>query len=306
MEKLKGEPLGITDATIRSIYAGLAKVFTMLQDAYKQVQAGTKPDFINELPFPDPLPALPANPTEFPSWFMIAWKTVENTLNALATRNSKIAEFLPPVEAAGDELVKDLEKYFPSKTDSFTSAAAVLDFSGVDKFPELSDTQKLTPEQQQDWEKKLMQYAYIVTITCDVLMGIDKIVMEKLTGKPLGIVDSTIRAVYAGLSKVYTMLQDGYKQAQAGQKPDFTNELPFPDQPSPLPANAKDFPSWFMVAWNTVKNALNLLAARNPKTAEFLPPIEAAGDELVKDLQQYFPSQDIYAMKAFPEIPGPI
>jgi len=168
------------------------------------------------------------------------------------------------------------------------------------------DCRKLTPEQQQDWEKKLMQYAYIVTTTCDVLMGVDKIVMEKLTGKPLGVVDATIRAIYAGLSKIYTMIQDGYKQAQAGQKPDFTNELSFPDLPSPLPADANGFPSWFMVAWNTIKNALSLLAARNYKIAELLPPIEAAGDELAKDLQQYFPSQDFYAMKAFPEIPGPI
>ena len=141
MEKLKGKPLGIMDATIRSIYAGLAKVFTMLHEAYEQAQAGTKPDFTNELPFPDKLPVLPANPTEFPSWFTIAWKTVENTLNALATRNSKLAEFLPPVEAGGDELVKDLAKYFPEKVESFTGEATILDFSGVDKFPELTDIQ---------------------------------------------------------------------------------------------------------------------------------------------------------------------
>ena len=62
-----------------------------------------------------------------------------------------------------------------------------------------------------------------------------------------------------------------------GQKPDFTNELPFPDQPPPLPGNPIDFPSWFMVVWNAVKNSLNLLAARNAKIADFslqLRPLE--------------------------------
>lgn len=150
---------------------------------------------------------------------------------------------------------------------------------------------KLTPEQKEDWEKKLRQYAYIVTITCDALVGIDKLVTEKLTEKPLGVMDSVIRGIYAGLAKVYTMLKDGHEQAQAGTKPDFSNELPFPDNPPPLPGSNTDFSSWWMIAWNIVKSGLSMLATKNSKIAEIFPPIEAAGDELVKDLEKYFPSQ---------------
>jgi len=155
---------------------------------------------------------------------------------------------------------------------------------------------KLIPEQQNDWEKKLKQYAYIVNITCDVLTGIDKIVTEKLSGKAKALLDSAVRAVYAGLSKLHSMLQSGYQQAQSGIKPDFS-ELPFPDPLPPLPSKADHFISWFQLAWKHVDDAMKIVAVGNSEIAELLPPIEAAGNELVKDLQEHFPSKNAESPK---------
>ena len=161
----------------------------------------------------------------------------------------------------------------------------------------------LTPEQQKDWEKKLTQYAYINNITCEVLLGVDKLVKEKAKGKMLGIIDSLIRAIYAGLEKVYSILKDAFDQVQAGKSPDFTNDVPFPPVPPSMPSFTGKFPSWFMIAWKTVEAGLNLLAERNSKIAEFLPPIEAAGDELVKDLQYYFPPNHQHQLPDLQEFP---
>ncbi len=163
---------------------------------------------------------------------------------------------------------------------------------------------RLTAEEQKDWEEKLTKYAYEVSITCNILLGIDKIVKEKLSGKPLGVLDSLIQAVYAGLLKVYDMLSTAEDQVKKGQKPDFTGDIPFPPAPPPLPEPSQA-PSWFQIAWNTVEDALNLLAEKNAKIAEFLPPIEAAGDELVKDLEKYFPSTGFEAgTLSFAELDG--
>ena len=121
-------------------------------------------------------------------------------------------------------------------------------------------------------------------------MGVDKEVKEKVTDHTiLGIIDSSIRGIYAGLEKVYGILKDAYDQVQDGKWPDFTNEVPFPLPPPPPPATTSDMPSWFMLAWKSIENGLNLLAQRNSKIAEFLPPIIAAGNELVQDLMKYFP-----------------
>ena len=162
---------------------------------------------------------------------------------------------------------------------------------------------KLTPEQQKDWEKKLIQYAYVVSITGEILLGVDKLVKEKVTGKPLAIMDSLIRSIYVGLEQVYTMLKGGYDQVKAGKWPDFTNEVPFPPPLPPPPSSPTDTPSWFVIAWKTIEDGLNLLAQRSSKIAEFLPPIEAAGDELVKDLTHYFPpshNHQIPTLTSFP------
>ena len=111
---------GVMDSLIRSIYAGLLKIYSMLSDAYKQVQNKKYPDFTNDVPFPPAPPPIPSNPTDMPSWFMSAWEAIQGALNFLADENSKIAEILPPIEAVGNELVKDLQKYFsPSKQDQF-------------------------------------------------------------------------------------------------------------------------------------------------------------------------------------------
>ena len=141
---------------------------------------------------------------------------------------------------------------------------------------------------------------------CPILLGIDKLVKEKVMNKKaLGIIDSSIRGVYAGLEKVYSMLKDAYDQVQDGKWPDFTQEVPFPPAPSPPPSSPSDMPSWFIIAWKVIENGLNFLATRNSKIAEFLPPIEAAGNELVKDLMQYFsPSHNhqIPTLTSFPAL----
>ena len=159
---------------------------------------------------------------------------------------------------------------------------------------------RLNPKEKKDWEKKLTTYAYEVNIACQVLLGVDKTVKKKLTGKPLGIVDSVIRAVYAGLQKVYQMLADAKKQVDQGNAPDFTGDIPFPPPLPPIPSDPNQNVSWFTIAWGTVKDMLNLLAEKSPKLAEFLPPIEAAGDELVKDLKKYFPSTKGDVFPAYP------
>ena len=138
-------------------------------------------------------------------------------------------------------------------------------------------------------------------------MAIDKLVKEKATGKALGVMDSLIRGIYAGLEKVYSELKDAHDQVQAGKWPDFTNEVPFPPAPPPPHSSSADMPSWFMIAWKAIKDGLNLLAQKSSKIAEFLPSIEAAGDELVKDLLQYFsPSHQhqIPALTSFPAFPA--
>ena len=165
---------------------------------------------------------------------------------------------------------------------------------------------KLTPEQQKDWEKKLVEYAYIVSISGEILLGIDKLVKEKVTGKPLAVMDSLIRSIYAGLQKVYSMLKDAYDQVKAGKWPDFTSEVPFPKPLPNLPSSKSDMPNWFVLAWKTIEDALNLLAQRSSKLAEFLPAIEAAGDELVKDLTHYFPPSNEVTLTSFPAFPLPI
>ena len=151
-----------------------------------------------------------------------------------------------------------------------------------------------------------MQYANINSIICEVLLGVDKLVKEKVTGKMLDIMDSSIRAIYTGLEKVYGMLKDAFNQVKAGKWPDFTNDIPFPPPPPPTPSSTGDVPSWFMISWKTVEAGLNLLAERNSKIAEFLPPIEAAGNELVKDLQYYFPpnhQHQLPDLQVFPTLP---
>jgi len=133
---------------------------------------------------------------------------------------------------------------------------------------------------------------------------VDKEVEAKVTGKALGIIDSSIRATYAGLEATFTMVKNAYTDIQNNKYPDFSGDVPFPQPPSPPPTKSADAPSWFMLSWKLVKDALNFLATKNAKLAEFLTPIEAAGDELVKDLQKYFPpSSNIPDLHTFPSLP---
>ena len=120
----------------------------------------------------------------------------------------------------------------------------------------------------------------------------------------LGIIDSLIRGLYAGLEQVYTMLFDAYNQVKEGKWPDFTGSVPFPSAPTPLPAKTDDMPSWFETSWNIVRYSLNLLATKNSQIATILPSIEVAGDELVESLLEYFPPSYQNKIPDFPSFPS--
>ena len=164
----------------------------------------------------------------------------------------------------------------------------------------------LTPEEQKEWEKKLTQYAYIVSVTSNTLIEVNKAANEKLTGIPLGVTVSLTNALLVGLEKVYDILSGAYDEVKDGKWPDFTSEVPFPPAPSPPPSNIDGSPSWFETSWRTVQDDLDYLALHNGKIALLLPPIVAAGDELVRELQKYFPPDNGYkypSLKSFPSFP---
>ena len=71
-----------------------------------------------------------------------------------------------------------------------------------------------------------------------------------------------------------------------------------------LPSDkSADALSWFMLSWNSVEDALKLLATNNAKLAELLSPIEGFGNELVKSLQHYFPHSNISDLHNIPSLP---
>lgn len=149
-----------------------------------------------------------------------------------------------------------------------------------------------------------MQYAYIDSVVCNILVKINEEVKEKVTDqKATETTNSLIKNTTTGLEKVYSMLEEAHNIVEAGKWPDFTNEVPAPPAPAPPPSSISDMPSWYMITWTTIKDGLSLLTQRNSKIAEVTPPIEVSGDELVKDLMQYFsPSHQhqIPALTTFP------
>lgn len=116
-----------------------------------------------------------------------------------------------------------------------------------------------------------------------------KAVQEKLEdGKAKKIVLSSCDAVSAGLLAAYYMFQKAYIDVKAGKKPDFKATIPFPPPPPSPPSGDADSISWFQLGWDAVRAALSVAAQKSDKLAEIFGPLEAAGDQLVKDLDKYF------------------
>lgn len=165
---------------------------------------------------------------------------------------------------------------------------------------------ELTPEEQANWEKKLTQYALIITTTSTALLETDKLVRKEMKGKALAMVDSLIRSVYAGLESCHSLLSGAMVKVKEGKMPDFNGSIPFPKPPPELPTNSDDMPSWFMLNWELVDSVIALVATRSPTLAAMLPPIEAGGRELVNELQHYFPPDHLNKFPTsvdFPDFP---
>jgi len=113
-----------------------------------------------------------------------------------------------------------------------------------------------------------------------------------------------MKAIYGGLDKTFTIVQDAYNDVKQNKYPDFTGEVPNPPALPPQPSIYADLPFWCMLLWRTVEYALLLLANKNAKLAEILPPMEESGDELVKELQPYFPPSSFTPhLHTFPSLP---
>ena len=112
-KELKGTALAVMDSLIRGVYAGLENCHSLLSDAMTKVKAGKMPDFNGKVPFPKPLPQLPTNNDDLPSWFMLNWDIIDSVIALIATKHPKLATILPSIEAGGTELVNELQQYFP-------------------------------------------------------------------------------------------------------------------------------------------------------------------------------------------------
>lgn len=148
---------------------------------------------------------------------------------------------------------------------------------------------KLGPEEQKDWEKKLIAYANYVNITDNVLVIMMQIVKQKLpAGTAQKVVLASCDAVSAGLLAAYNEFKKAYGEVQQGNPPDFSGTIPFPPPPPSPPSDKDAAISWFQLAWNVIRDALNVAAQKSPKLAEIVGPLDAAGNKLVEDLDKYF------------------
>ena len=111
-EKQSGTAQKILLASCDATVTGLQAAYKMMYDAYGEVQKGNKPDFTGTIPFPPPPPSPPSSPDQGVSWFQLAWNIIESALDLAAQKSPKLAEIMGPLSQAGDQLVKDLDKYF--------------------------------------------------------------------------------------------------------------------------------------------------------------------------------------------------
>ena len=112
LEKAKtNTAVKIVLATLDSVSVGLRGVYDEFKVGYDEVQKGSAPDFEAPIPFPPPPPSIPDKGGAV-SWFQLGWSIVRSALNAVALKFSKLELILGPLDKAGDELVKQLNKYF--------------------------------------------------------------------------------------------------------------------------------------------------------------------------------------------------
>lgn len=151
-----------------------------------------------------------------------------------------------------------------------------------------STSVRLTPEEQKEWEEKMQKYGYICSISGNIIYLIRQVVNEKITDKTIkDAVLTTCDTVLAGLHEAWSEFNNANEQAKKGIKPDFSYTPPFPPAP---PSPSDDPVSWWQLGWNAIKLTLDAIAAHNKKLGEIMPTLDAAGDELVKDLNKYFGS----------------
>ena len=147
---------------------------------------------------------------------------------------------------------------------------------------------RLTPEEKKEWKEKMQKYAFICSIAGNVVFLIKEIVHKKISDKTIqDAVMTTCDAVLTALDKAWSEFNNAYQQAEKGIKPDFSYNPPFPPAP---PTPSDDPVSWWQLGWNAIKLTLDAIAAHNKKLGEIMPLLDAAGDELVKDLNKYFGS----------------
>ena len=90
-------------------------------------------------------------------------------------------------------------------------------------------------------------------------------------------------------------------EVQEGNPPDFSAAIPFP--PPPPSPSSHDNTSWFQLAWNIIRDALNVAAQKSSKLAEIIGPLDAAGNKLVEDLNKYFGAPNPrYLPEVFPTL----
>lgn len=112
-DKLSGTAQKVVLALSDAVSAGLISAYNMFKSAYGEVLKGKAPDFTSSIPFPPPPPfSSPSKDTDSISLFQLTWNIVKGALNVAGQKSSKLAEYLGPLDVSGDELVKDLNKYF--------------------------------------------------------------------------------------------------------------------------------------------------------------------------------------------------
>lgn len=150
----------------------------------------------------------------------------------------------------------------------------------------------MSDEQVKEWEDKLAGWADYVTISANVLLMVQKIVDSTVTNKDARAgTDIAVRAIYKGLQEVIEIFRNEYDKVKKDKKkPDFTNEpLPPPSKLPDLPAeDGKSAISWWQMAWSSISATLDAVARKVPKISVAVGPMEAAGKQLVEDLDKYF------------------
>ena len=154
--------------------------------------------------------------------------------------------------------------------------------------PAIQISVRLTPEEKKEWKEKMQKYGYICSISGNTVLLIKEIVHTKISDKTVkDAILTTCDTVLDGLDKAWSVFDNAYQQAEKGIKPDFSYNPPFPSAP---PTPSDDPVSWWQLGWNSIKLTLDAIAAHNKKLGEIMPVLDAAGDELVKDLNKYFGS----------------